>query len=94
MEHLQHESDLFLDLTLVPAHEPTLGVDPLSLSVTILLLEQLDGLLDGDVVRFGMVSYLIIVSLGDVHVNNVPVLLLLEEPFLILGLEDVPSLVF
>ncbi len=43
--------------------------------------------------RLGMVSHLVIVSLRDVHADDVAVLLLLEEPFLVLGLEDVSVLV-
>ena len=43
--------------------------------------------------RLGMVSHLVIVSLRDVHAVDVAVLLLLEEPFLVLGLEDVSALV-
>ena len=69
-------------------------MDPFSFCVAILLLKQFDGLFDRNVVRFGVVSYLVVVSFRNIHCDDVPVLLLLVKSFLVFRLENIPAFVF
>lgn len=41
---------------------------------------------------FGVVSHLVVVTLWDVHADDVAVLLLLKKTLLVLRLENVPAL--
>ncbi len=93
MEHLEDKPDFFLNQPFIWTHEPALGEDPLGFSVAILLFKQFYCLLYGNIMGFGVVAQLVVVSFGNVHVDDVSVLLLLEEPFLVLRLENVPALI-
>jgi hypothetical protein len=93
MEHLKDQLNLLSDLSFVSAHELTLGVYPLGLCTSVLLFEQLDSLVEVDVVGFCVVTHLVIVAFGNVHCDDVSVLLLLEESLLVLRLEYVPLVV-
>jgi hypothetical protein len=93
MQHFEHQLDLLSDLSFISAHELTLDVYPLRLCASVLLLEQLDSLVEGDVVRFCVVAHLVVVAFGNVHCDYVSVLLLLEESLLVLRLEYVPLVV-
>ncbi len=93
MHHLKNQSDFFLDLSLISVLESSLGVDPLRLSISILLFEKFNCLLNWLVMRFGIVPQLIVISFRNVHCDNLLILLLLEESLLVFGLEDVPSFI-
>lgn len=91
VKHLQNQSDLLLYLSFVTAQKSSFGINPFGLSITILLFKEFDCLFNRLIVRFSIVSHLIVISFWNIHYDDISVLLFLIKSLVILRLENISA---